>query len=275
MMTAETTTDDRFAGRVVLVTGSGSGIGAVTATRFAGFGARVVITDIDAELAGRTAAGIEGSLAVPLDVSDQQSVRQAMSVVAEEFGDVEVLVNNAAVCGQDPFDDISREHWDRDIAVCLTGSFLMAQAVLPGMRRRGKGAIVNVASVNGVGYYGNEAYSAAKAGLLSLTRSLAVGYGRHGIRSNAVVPGTIATPIWDQRVADDPGVFDRLQRWYPLGRVGRAEDVAAAITFLAGDEAGWINGVELPVDGGLLAGNGPMADDILHRPEQLAGLAED
>jgi NAD(P)-dependent dehydrogenase (short-subunit alcohol dehydrogenase family) len=125
--------------------------------------------------------------------------------------------------------------------------------------------IVNVASVNAVGFYGNEAYSAAKAGLLSLTRSLAVGYGKHGIRCNAVVPGTIATPIWQQRVDRDPAILERLKRWYPLGRVGTPQDVGAAIAFLAGDDASWITGVALPVDGGLLAGNGPMTDDILGR----------
>lgn len=251
--------DNRFTDRVALVTGAGSGIGAVTAARFAAEGGSVVIADIDGERAATVAADLPGARAVRLDVSDERAVAAAI----RDIGRVDILVNNAAVCSQDPFDTIDRATWDRDMAVCLTGSYLLSQAVLPGMLERSGGVIVNVASVNGVGFYGNEAYSAAKAGLLSLTRSLAVRYGPRGIRCNAVVPGTIATPIWNQRVAREPQIMEKLQRWYPLGRVGRAEDVAAAITFLAGDDAAWITGTALPVDGGLLAGNGPMTDDIL------------
>jgi NAD(P)-dependent dehydrogenase (short-subunit alcohol dehydrogenase family) len=233
----------------------------VTAARFAEGGATVVVADIDADSANTVAAGLPGAVGVGLDVSDERAVSAAIDALSA--GPVDILVNNAAVCDAASFGEISRAAWDRDIAVSLTGSYLMAQAVLPAMTARGAGVIVNVASVNGVGFYGNEAYSAAKAGLLSLTRSLAVGYGKHGIRCNAVVPGTIATPIWQQRVDRDPQILQRLRRWYPLGRVGTPEDVAAAITFLAGDDAGWITGVALPVDGGLLAGNGPMTDDIL------------
>jgi NAD(P)-dependent dehydrogenase (short-subunit alcohol dehydrogenase family) len=226
----------------------------------------VVVADIDAGRAAATAAELTGALCIEIDESEEAAVAPTVPRIAAAghgSAGVDILVNNAAVCDAASFDEISRAAWDRDIAVSLTGSYLMSQAVLPAMRARGGGVIVNVASVNGIGFYGNEAYSAAKAGLLSLTRSLAVGYGKDGIRCNAVVPGTIATPIWQQRVDRDPQILQRLRRWYPLGRVGTPEDVAAAITFLAGPEASWITGVALPVDGGLLAGNGPMTDDIL------------
>jgi NAD(P)-dependent dehydrogenase (short-subunit alcohol dehydrogenase family) len=120
-----------------------------------------------------------------------------------------------------------------------------------------------VGSVNGLAYFGNEAYSAAKAGLVSLTRSIAVRYGPRGVRANLVAPGTLRTPAWDERLARDPAALDRVVRWYPLGRVGEPEEVVGAVLFLLSEEAAWISGAVLPVDGGLLAGNGLMARDIL------------
>ncbi|NUR87174.1 MAG: SDR family oxidoreductase, partial [Nonomuraea sp.] len=127
----------------------------------------------------------------------------------------------------------------------------------------GGGAVVNIGSINAAAYFGNDAYSAAKAGLESLTRSLAVRYGPHGVRVNLVAPATIATPIWGERLARDPGLMERLTRWYPLGRVGNPDDVAAAVLFLASQEAAWITGTTLRVDGGLTAGNAQLVTDIL------------
>lgn len=257
------------AGRVVLITGGAGGIGSVTAARFGSAGDRVAVADRDGAAARRVAASVPGAAGVELDVTDEESIATALQRIRDELGPVGVLVNNAAVATDTPFEDLSRAAWQADIDVSLTGAFLMCQAVLPDLARGG--AIVNVASVNGVGYYGNEAYSAAKAGLISLTRSLAVRYGPDGIRCNAVLPGTVRTPIWDRRLADDPHVMDNLTRWYPLGRVGRPEDVAAAVTFLASDEASWITGASLPVDGGLLAGNAPMTGDIVGARDVGAG----
>ena len=145
----------------------------------------------------------------------------------------------------------------------LTSAYLCIHAVLPGMVERGGGSIVNVASVNGLGYYGNEAYSAAKAGMISLSGSVAARYGRHGVRSNSVAPGTIRTAAWDERLAREPDLLERLARWYPLGRVGTPDDVASAVLFLGSGEASFISGAVLTVDGGLTTGQVRMADEML------------
>ncbi|MCW2943775.1 MAG: short-chain dehydrogenase/reductase [Actinoallomurus sp.] len=248
----------RFSGRVVVVTGAGAGIGRTIAGRFGAEGAQVVVADLDAESAERTAKEIPGARTAVVDVTDRASVRAMTADLP-----VDVLVNNAGGATDVPFEDLGEDQWDRDVDLCLKGTFLCTQAVLPAMLRRGRGAIVNVASVNGLAHFGNEAYSAAKAGVLSLTRSIAVRYGPHGIRCNAVAPGTVRTAIWDERVRRNPEVLDRLGGWYPLRRVGTPDDVAAAILFLASDDAAWITGATLPVDGGLMAGNQRMTDDIL------------
>ncbi|NUO61337.1 MAG: SDR family oxidoreductase [Hamadaea sp.] len=257
------TQSKRFAGDDVLVTGAGSGIGRQIALDFAAEGARVVVTDIDEAGAARVAAEITaaGGLAVAdrLDVTDQE---QAGAVLAAH-GCPRVLVNNAGVAGDTPFPRLAREEWDRDVDVVLTGTFLVSQTFLPAMAARGGGAVVTIGSINASGFFGNDAYSAAKAGLESLTRSLAVRYGPAGVRVNLVAPATIATPIWQERIDRDPALLDRLTRWYPLGRVGTPEDVAAAVLFLAGREAGWITGTVLRLDGGLMAGNAALVDEIL------------
>jgi NAD(P)-dependent dehydrogenase (short-subunit alcohol dehydrogenase family) len=186
-------------------------------------------------------------------------VRTAVS----RLGPVDVLVNNAAIADGDDVLEIDEATWDRDVAVVLKGVFLCSKAVLPSMIERRHGVILNIASVNGLSALGNEAYSAAKAGVINLTQGVAVRYGRHGIRCNAIAPGTIRTPIWQERIERDPAVFQRLVKWYPLGRVGEPDDVADAAMFMASDEASWITGVVLPVDGGLLAGNFRMTRELL------------
>ncbi|MCO5974295.1 glucose 1-dehydrogenase [Actinoallomurus soli] len=248
----------RFSGRSVVVTGGGAGIGRAIALRFGAEGARVLIADLDAAGAERTAGEIPGARSVAVDVTDRASVRAALADLP-----VDVLVNNAGGATDAAFEELPEDLWDRDVDLCLKGTFLCTQAVLPAMLRRGGGVIVNVASVNGLTHLGNEAYSAAKAGVLSLTRGVAVRYGPGGIRCNAVAPGTVRTSAWDERERQSPGVLDRVAGWYPLRRVGTPDDIAAAVLFLASDEAAWISGATLPVDGGLLAGNQRMTDDIM------------
>ena len=156
--------------------------------------------------------------------------------------------------GGDPL-QIDAATWDLNFAVVLKGAFLCTKAALPSMLEHGRGAIVNIASVNGMMGLGEEAYSAAKAGMINFTQNLAIRYGSRNVRANVICPGSVRTPIWSERVKVQPDIFDRLAQWYPLGRVGEPEDVAKAALFLASDDAAWITGAVLAVDGGLTAGS--------------------
>ena len=263
----------RFQGRVAIITGSGSGLGRVLAHRFAAEGAAVVVADVVGQRAITVADEISEaggrSLAQTTDVTNAADIEAMVGAARETFGSVEILVNNAAKATDADFLDVSEETWDEDVAIALKGSFLCSQAVLEDMTENRSGVILNISSVNALAYFGNEAYSAAKAGILSLTRSLAVRYGPFGVRVNAIAPGTLRTPAWEQRQQKDPEVFERVAKWYPLGRIGEPEDVAGATLFLASDEAAWISGAVLPVDGGLTAGNMEMAREIIGESDDL------
>ncbi|MDQ3891571.1 MAG: glucose 1-dehydrogenase [Actinomycetota bacterium] len=257
----------RFQSRVVIITGSGSGLGRVLAHSFAGEGAAVVVADVVDQRATTVADEISeaggSSLAQITDVTNAAGVEAMVGAARETFGSVDILVNNAAKATDADFLEVSEEAWDEDVAIALKGSFLCSQAVLGEMTENRSGVIINISSVNAFAYFGNEAYSAAKAGIVNLTRSLAVRYGPFGVRVNAIAPGTLRTPAWEERRQKDPDVFDRVAKWYPLGRIGEPEDVAGAALFLASDEAAWISGAVLPVDGGLTAGNMEMAREIV------------
>lgn len=248
----------RLDGRTALVTGGGSGIGRAICRRFASDGASVVVADLVGERAEEVAAEV-GGRAVQADVTSAADVER----MATEAGRVDVLVNNAGGGMADDLLEIDEDEWDADVERNLKSAYLCSKAVLPGMIEQGSGVIVNIVSVNGLAFFANEPYSAAKAGLISLTRSMATRYGRHGVRAVAIAPGTIRTPIWQERVDNEPAIFERLVRWYPLRRVGEPEDVAAAAAFLASDDAGWITGEVLRVDGGLLAGNERMSRELV------------
>ena len=248
----------RLDGKRAVVTGGGSGIGRATCRLFAAEGATVVVADLVGERAEEVAAEIGGT-AVQADVTVAADVGR----MVEAAGRIDVLVNNAGGGFADDLLEISEEEWDEDVTVNLKSAFLCSKAVLPGMIEQGSGVIVNIASVNGMAFFANEPYSAAKAGLISLTRSMAVRYGKHGIRAVAIAPGTIRSPLWQERIDKEPAIFERLVRWYPLGRVGEPEDVANAVAFLASDDAAWISGDVLRVDGGLLAGNAQMARELV------------
>ncbi|MHB9855373.1 SDR family NAD(P)-dependent oxidoreductase [Streptomyces krungchingensis] len=247
----------RFEGHGVLITGAARGIGAATARRFVEEGARVLVTDVDVVEAEKTAAALRESgghaEAFRCDVGERASVETAVAHAAEAFGSLDVLVNNAYHCTPDAplFEDEPDDVWDRDLDITLSGAYRCSRAALPHLVASGRGAIVTIGSVNGIQDFGNHAYSAAKAGLMSLTRTLAGHAAPRGVRVNLVAPGTVHTTAWEGR--EDH--LAALARLYPLERVGRPEDIAAAVAFLASSDAAWITGTTLPVDGGLLAVN--------------------
>ncbi|MEU3459351.1 SDR family NAD(P)-dependent oxidoreductase [Streptomyces sp. NPDC006733] len=248
----------RFEGYGVLITGAGRGIGAATARRLAAEGAQVLVTDLDGDLAETAAAAIRTSggaaEALACDVGDRTAIEAAVAHAVERFGTLDVLVNNAYACHPDTplFEDEEDEGWARDLDITLTGAFRCARAALPHLAAApgGRGAIVSIGSVNGEQDFGNHAYSAAKAGLASLTRTLAGHAAPRGVRVNLVAPGTVHTDAWAGREAD----LRAIAAHYPLGRVGLPDDIAAAVAFLASSDAAWITGVSLPVDGGILVG---------------------
>jgi meso-butanediol dehydrogenase/(S,S)-butanediol dehydrogenase/diacetyl reductase len=256
----------RLPDTVAVVTGGGSGIGRAICELFAKEGARVVAGDRYPERAEETAAQIKGAggeaIGVPVDVADAAAVAAMAERAVATYGRVDVLVNNAGISVGDDILTIDEATWELNLNVVLKGVFLCSKAVLPGMLERRRGVILNIASVNGLWAVGEEAYSAAKAGMINLTQNMAIKYGDRNVRVNCLAPGSIRTPIWGARVAQDPHVFDKIAKWYPLGRVGEPEDVANAALFLASNEASWITGVTLPVDGGLLAGSYRMSRDL-------------
>ncbi|SOD67071.1 NAD(P)-dependent dehydrogenase, short-chain alcohol dehydrogenase family [Streptomyces sp. 1222.2] len=250
-------TTERFEGYGVLITGAARGIGAATARRLAEEGARVLVTDVDLSAAERSVTELRGQgLAVEAyrcDVGDRESVEAAVAHAVSVFGSLDVLVNNAFGCTPDEplFENTPDETWARDLDLTLTSAFRCSRAALPHLVASGRGAIVNIGSVNGLQDFGNHAYSAGKAGLVSLTRTLAGDAAPRGVRVNLVAPGTIRTPGWAGRESH----LDDLAGIYPLGRVGEPSDIAAAVAFLASRDAAWITGTTLRVDGGLLAVN--------------------
>jgi NAD(P)-dependent dehydrogenase (short-subunit alcohol dehydrogenase family) len=257
----------RLQDRVAVVTGGGSGIGQAIAILFAQEGAGVVVADravVKAEHVVQQIVDAGGTaMAAEVDVSQKEAVARLADATLAAYGRVDILVNNAAISEGDDILTFDEATWDYNLAIVLKSVYLCSKALLPPMIAQKHGVIVNIASVNGLTGIGEEAYSAAKAGVINLTKNMAVKYGRHNIRVNVICPGTIHTPIWGPVLAKDPQVFEKLARWYPLGRVGRPEDIAKAALYLASDDAAWVTGSTLVVDGGLTAGNNRIAQDLM------------
>jgi 2-hydroxycyclohexanecarboxyl-CoA dehydrogenase len=245
----------RLDGKTALVTGGASGIGAATARRLAAEGARVAIGDVNEDGAREVAGELDG-FACPLDVTDTASVRSAVAATVAELGEIDVLVNNAGTDRFSFFVNSDEELWDFVLGVNLRGVLAVTHAVLPTMQQRRSGSIVNVASEAGrVGSQGSAVYSAAKAGVIGFTKAIAREAARYRVRCNAVAPGPIETPLLNAAPLVLGEVGERLKQAMvdatALGRAGEPEEVAAAIAFLAGEDASYVTGQTLNVSGGL------------------------
>jgi NAD(P)-dependent dehydrogenase (short-subunit alcohol dehydrogenase family) len=254
-----------FTGKVVVITGAAGGIGQALCRHFVSLGAKIGAVDrsdkvIDfAKDLAREGATVEAAIA---DIGDEVAVGKAFAAVVAALGPVEVLVNNAGVSRASNLKKTDGAIFRKDVEDNLNGTYYCSAAVLAGMQAKGGGAIVNISSVNGLAGYGDPAYSAGKAGIINLTKSMAMEYGRFGIRVNVICPGTVRTPVWQHRVDREPAILDKLKKWYPLGRVVEPIDVAKAVAFLASSDAGAITGAVLPVDCGLTAGNIVMTREL-------------
>ena len=248
----------RFEGQRVIITGGARGIGKATVARFAAEGAAVVLTDRDREPAEATAreiAGETGSAVYPFvgDVSVKADDVATVEFALEKMGGVDILVNNAGVYYEEPLEEITEERWDETLNVDLKGTFLMCQAVVTHFKENGSGIIVNMASTNGIAgeiYYTH--YNAAKGGVVLLTKTLAIELGPFNIRVNCVCPGYILT---ESVIAMDLDEFrqEYIDNKIPLRRVGQPEEVASVIAFLASDDAAFVHGESILIDGGQLA----------------------
>ncbi|HEY3833676.1 MAG TPA: SDR family oxidoreductase [Acidimicrobiia bacterium] len=248
---------ERFEGRTALVTGAGGGIGRATCSRLAAEGASVVCADVDASAAAATADALPAgkAVAVACDVTDPVSARAAVGAATERFGALDVLVNVAGVGAMRSTRELALDEWQRTLQVNLTGTFLMNQAAIEAMLTAGGGAIVNMASVAGLRATPyNAAYCASKGGVVMLTKSLAVEFGRSGIRVNCVCPSMVDTSFLDDMALPSDADFSLFTRaGSVITRKSTPDEIAGVIAFLASDEAAMITGVAYVVDGGATA----------------------
>ena len=254
-----------FRGKVVAITGAAGGIGRELCRYFTAQQAAIVALDRSdsvATFAGELRSQGARACGLTADVGDPAAVGAAFAEAIAVVGPVDVLINNAGATHNPVLERTSPDSFRDDVNVNVNGAYNCAHAVLPGMTRRRSGVIVNIGSVNGLAAYGDAAYSAGKAGMISLTRSIAMEYGRYNIRANIVCPGTVRTPIWTERASRNPEILAQLARWYPLRRIVEPIEVVHAVAFLASDAASGITGAVLPVDCGLTAGNLVMAREL-------------
>ena len=248
----------RLKGKIALITGAAQGLGAAIAKRFSEEGASVVICDLNAEIGASTVAEIEGkggvAAFVRLDVAKEQDWIDAMAAVVAKFGRLDVLVNNAGINIREPIEEMAAANFDMMLAINVKGPFLGIKHAIPLMRQSGGGSIINMSSICGlVGHkYTTEAYTVTKGAVTLLTKTVGVRYAKDNIRCNSIHPSTVDTPLV-QILFQDPKKKEERLGEVPLGRLATDQDVANAALYLASDEAAFLNGVALPVDGGLTA----------------------
>ncbi len=252
----------RLSGKVAFITGGGKGIGQATAMLFAAEGAAVTILDIDQAALDKTCAQIsaDGGQCLPChgSVTSSQDVINALSETEKRFGGIDILVANAGVAIGGSVTDISEDDWDRVIDTNLKGVFRVAKYGIPHLLKRGSGAVITISSTQAWrGFPGWSGYAATKGGIIALSRQIAMEYSKQKIRCNSIAPGAIDTPMNEGVFAAAPDPAAERRRWdegNPLGRIGRAEDIARAALYLACDDGEWVTGTCLVVDGGQLAG---------------------
>jgi len=250
----------RLTDRVALITGASSGIGAACAQRFAAEGARVVGLDVaepDPSFWKPIDAASSGTSFYRADVRDESAVAAAVASTVAELGRIDVLVNSAGTGGGGPVHLVQTDEWDRVLDINLKGTFFACKYVLAQMLEQRSGSVINIASVEGIeGFEGGSAYNASKGAVVLLTRNIAIDYGRRGIRANALCPGFIKTPLADAIFGEalaEP--LERIIDATQLGRMGEPEEIAAAALFLASDDASYMTGQTLVVDGGYTSGH--------------------
>lgn len=248
-----------FDGKVALVTGAAGGIGRESALAFARKGAKVVVSDVTVDGGEETVQMIKDmggeAIFVKADVSKQAEVQALVDKAVETYGRLDFAHNNAGIEGAPaPCADCTLENWDKTIAINLTGVFYCCKAEVAQMLKQGGGAIVNTASVAGlVGFAGIPAYTASKHGVNGLTKQIALDYAKAGIRVNSVCPGIIHTAMIDRFTGGDPAALEAMTASEPIGRLGKPSEVADAVVYLCSDEASFVTGINMPVDGAFVA----------------------
>lgn len=249
--------DGRLAGRVALVTGAASGIGKAIAERLAAEGASVLVTDIQEELGEQTVAGIAQTGAkvafLRHDVVSEADWQAAVDRCVEEFGGLDILVNNAGLGDLDPIEETTLESWERTVAIDQTGVFLGMKIAAAPLKASGHGSVINISSIFGIsgGFGTSPGYAAAKGAVRTLTKNTALHWATEGVRVNSIHPGFILTPILEPTKGTP--YWQTMHDLTPMARLGDPEDIAAGVAYLASDDARFVTGVELPIDGGFLA----------------------
>ena len=245
-------------GRLAVITGAGGGIGVTMVQHFQEAGARVIACDVSQN----ALASLDVAHREVFDLGNADECRQACERIQASVGLPDIVVSNAGYTRAETLEQVDERVWNFELEVNLTGARNFTAPFLEPMKARGSGVFVFISSVNALAHFGNPAYAAAKAGLVAYARAIATECGRHGIRSNAICPGSVRTHAWDHRIEKDPQILDKVSRLYPLGHMVTPADVANAAVFLASPQSAGITGVTLPVDGGLTAGNLPFIDAI-------------